>query len=159
MLLSVYYSLLVFGHRDGVDDAEVTVVAAFESLPTWRTKCTLLRDAAEHRSGTKTAKKLTTLLSTFDSIQKRRNNVVHGRWFMGKNDPTKWIRRRGMSGKAEEWDTACFVQLRDDTEDAITRLGEFFSKVRKELKGGAYLAALAQLFSGSDEEGKDAAQG
>ena len=144
-LLSQHYALLVFGDRDQTDQAERTIIDALETLPTWRTKCTLLVDAAERRLGKSTAKELSHLLGTIESVQKRRNNVVHGRWFKAKDQPRIWVRRRTRSGPAESWDADCFFQIRKDIRDAMEALNAFFEEIRKRLKHGTYRTALAEV--------------
>ena len=143
-LLSRHYVLLVFGDHDFADQAQITITDAFESLPTWRTKCNLLQDAAERRLGKGAAKKLGKLLQTLESAQRRRNNAVHGRWFKAKDEDGVWVRTRGRSGPAEAWDADTFWQVRYDILNGMENLNAFFDEIRKTLKQGTYKTGLAE---------------
>lgn len=136
MLLSLSYSLLVFGNRPESDQAEVIVIEGFESLATWNAKANLMTAAAKFRFGEETAKDLTKLLKKLRNIQERRNNVVHARWFTSKTEPGKWIRKRTFLGThgAQVYDAACFTTLSDDIRSGMTMLNNFFAKLRERLQ-------------------------
>lgn len=148
MLLSTYYAFLVFGDKPGKDwQADSIVVMAFEALPTWQTKCNLMRAAAEERLGSDLAKELSKILGAFESVQRRRNNIIHGRWFLSKEQPHKWIRKRGLLGPGEEWDNNSIFQVRDDIREAERMLNAFFKKAKESLKGSPYQTMLEQILA------------
>jgi hypothetical protein len=142
-LLARQYVLLVFGDHNFSDTSQVTVIEAFESLPTWRTKCVLLQAAAERRLGKTKAQELGKLLGKFEGAQKRRNNAVHGLWFTARDSPGVWVRTRGRFGQADAWDPDTFWQLRYDILQGMKSLNSFFEEVWKALKDGKYKLALA----------------
>lgn len=99
MLLSHYYTLLVFGERDIPDPAELTVIEAFESITAFGIKRSLLMAAAKTRLPTKALKKLSVVLNGVKKAQEGRNALVHGRWFYSDDYPGSLIRRRWMIDK------------------------------------------------------------
>lgn len=146
MFLSLIYARLVFGHRDKRDPAENTIIEAFETLPTWQTKCNLLRGAAASRFDKEVAEELGDLLTSFEPIQRRRNNVVHARWELTPETPPQFVRKRTIFGPAELWTPECFIQLRADIREAIIKLSDFLDKIRERFKQQAdYVAMLSTI--------------
>ncbi|MGA7092754.1 MAG: hypothetical protein WBX23_01870 [Candidatus Cybelea sp.] len=126
-------------------------------MPTWRTKCTLLQDAAERRLGKAKAKELGKLLGTLESAQRRRNNAVHGRWFKAKNEDRVWVRVKGRSGPAHVWNGDTFWQVRYDILQGMQALNRFFDEIRKTLKDGTYKTELAKALKDfKPKQNKDA---
>jgi len=144
MLMSLYYVALVCGKTVVSGDAtHLAIIDSFEALPTWQTKCKLMRSAASHRLDAKDAAALSKLLASIDPIQERRNHAVHGRWFVSKDDKNRFVRRKGIIGPAFEWSPEVFRQLSADIRSARSRLGEFFDNVAERLERNPYERSLA----------------
>lgn len=146
MWLAHYYAVLVFaGRRNGGNPAENMILEAFEALPTWNTKAKLLRRAANERLGTKSSKKLETVLKAIENAQRRRNNAVHARWFTSDSQPVRYIRRPSFLGAAEEWTTADFTGVLQAIDHAHQLLFDYFQEIGPELEQIAGYDTLGQL--------------
>lgn len=157
-MLSFYYATLVFGELQttaaNLPVSELAVVDAFESLPTWHTKKTLMVTAAQRRLGNETSRELGKLIGGFESAQKRRNKVVHARWCTSVAEPNKWVRKRGIVTLelGELWDRDDFSTLQGDIREAMNELGRFFKDLEPRLKRDDAKTLGEYLAEGQDDD-------
>jgi hypothetical protein len=155
MLMSTYYGLMVFGSEIQDEQnagAYLAVIDAFESLPTWNTKKTLIVAATGRRLNDKIAKKLDSLLKRVENRQRRRNNVVHARWFLS-GEKGKWMRHRGLASRVEPepYNVPKFKELELQIVHDTTELAAFFDELQPLLKESGLPLYLQALLGGEQK--------
>ncbi len=156
-VLASCFQLLVFGGDDKYDTSKTIVFDTFQSLVTFGTKKMFLLRAAKRRLDDKMVKRLNAILTTIESLQGRRNKIVHGSWSLPKDDTIKgfvWSNRH--FAPLELYVVDDFTGLRNDLYSIIVKLHAFIEETKPLFKGNLLfqemLRALIPVITGPPPE-------